>query len=94
MTILPARFEFTRSATRFDIITGGPFAFKRGYQIKFTGLTGETEDLRGSIANLSKLLLEQYTQLGSREASNLLRININRVNATPQTFSSPDFVAP
>ena len=59
-TILPGKFEFLRSSTRFDIVTTGRFAFPRGYQIKFVVPLDSSSNFRRDISALRAALMVQY----------------------------------
>jgi hypothetical protein len=63
-SILPGKFEFVRSSTRFD----GPFAFPRGYQIKFLVPVEASSDYNRDIRTLRGSLTAQNSVEDSTEA--------------------------
>ena len=86
-TILPGKFEFLRSSTRFDIVTTGRFAFPKGYQSKFVVPLDSLSNFRRDISALRAALMVQYF----REEHEMESVLVDKTDVISQ---SPDFVTP
>lgn len=55
---LPGHFEFLRSETRYDTVTKGPFACRKGYQIKWLMQISQSSSYRNEIDAMRESLFE------------------------------------
>jgi hypothetical protein len=88
-SILPGNFEFVRSSTQYDVIKKGPFAFLRGYQIKFVIPVEASSDYNRDIKTLRGSLTEQY-----HHEEEKFTITVQKKQKSSSDFHSPDYVTP
>lgn len=93
--LLPSKFGFIRSSTRYEIILCGNSSFRHGYQIKFNESVEETNDLRREINSLRKSLVELYLERENRSSVAIImpQAEPRKVLNTPIYASPPTTVS-